>query len=156
MINKKDLLLLSYLRQDGRMTLTKMSRKTHIPISTIFDKLRAHQGGLIRRLSAILDFPKLGFHTKAYVMMKIHKKDKEGVRSYLLNNQHVNTLYKINNGYDFLAECIFKSINQLEYFLDVLEDKFSIKSKNVYYVIDDLKQESFLSDPNMIDMVTAE
>jgi len=37
---EKDLLILSELRQNARETLTKMSKHTGIPISTIFDKIK--------------------------------------------------------------------------------------------------------------------
>ena len=36
-ISKKDLLLISHLRQNARETMTNVSRSTGIPISTIFD-----------------------------------------------------------------------------------------------------------------------
>lgn len=151
MLNKKDLMVLSCLRQNGRMTLTNLSKKTTVPISTIFDRLKNNHYGTIKKHVALINYSKLGFHTKAYLMIKINKKDKEQIKNYLKCYPYINTLHKINNGYDYLAECIFKNINDLEYFLDNLEDKFSIKSKNVFYVIDPIKEEEFLADPNNIE-----
>ena len=34
-----------------------------------------------------------------------------------------------------------------------MEEKFDIKSKEVYYVIDDIKREAFMSDPNVVDLL---
>ena len=155
-MNKNDLKVISYLRQNGRMTLTHISRKTKIPISTIFDRLKSNHSGMIKKHTAILNLPKLGFHSKAYVMVKINRKDKVSVKSFLTLNPNVNTLYKVNNGYDYMMECIFKNINDLEHFLENFEEKFSIKTKSVYYVIDSLKEESFFDNPEVVDMLVAE
>ncbi len=153
MVQKKDLVVMAYLRQNARMKLTTMSRLAKLPVSTIFDRMKYHEGGLIRGHVCLLDFSKLGFHTRANVMIRVGKKDKEGLRVYLNNNQHVNSLYKINNGYDFLVEVVLKNISDLEEFIDSMEEKFDIKSKEVYYVIDDIKREAFMSDPNVVDLL---
>ncbi|MBU4209210.1 MAG: winged helix-turn-helix transcriptional regulator [Proteobacteria bacterium] len=39
MIKKTDLIIISSLRQNAREKLTEMSRKTRIPVSTIFDRI---------------------------------------------------------------------------------------------------------------------
>ena len=46
-MKNKDLKIISYLRQNARMPLTKMSKKTQIPVSTIFDRLRTNEDDLI-------------------------------------------------------------------------------------------------------------
>ncbi len=145
-----------YLRQNSRMKLTSLSRKTSIPISTIFDKLKSYDKGIIDRNICLLNFSKLGFHTKAHIMLKVNKKDKHEIKDYLKNNFNVNSLYKINNGYDYLAEGIFKNIKETEEFLEVLDEKFSIKSKVVHYIIDDIKKERFMDDPQLVDVLVAE
>ena len=153
MINKKDLVVMAYLRQDSRMKLTKMSRLAKLPVSTIFDRMKYHEGGLIRRHVCLLDFPKLGFHTRANVMLGVGKHDKEQVKEHLQKSQNVNSIYRINNGFDFLVEVVFRNINDLEGFLESLECRFDIKQKKVHYIIDDIKREAFMSNPATIDML---
>lgn len=153
MINKKDLLVIAHLRQNARMKLTKMSRLTRLPVSTIFDRMKYHDGGLIKGHICLLDFEKLGFHTRANVMFSIARDDKEKMREYLEANQNVNSIYKINNGFDLLVELIFKNVKDLDGFLESLERKFTIKKKEVHYIIDDIKKEAFMSDPNTISLL---
>jgi DNA-binding Lrp family transcriptional regulator len=145
-----------YLRQNSRMKLTSLSRRTNIPISTIFDKLKSYASTIIAKNTCLLDFPKLGFHTKVHIMFKVNKKDKIAVKEYLQGNFNTNSLYKINNGYDFLAECIFRNIKETEEFLETVDDKFSIKSQVVHYIIDDLKRESFMSDPQIAEIMVSD
>ena len=153
MLNKKDLIVMAYLRQDARMKLTKMSRLTRMPVSTIFDRMKHHEGGLIRKHICLLDFDKMGFHTRANVMFSVAAREREQMQEYLRINQNVNSIYKINNGFDLLAEFVFRDVKDLDKFLDGLDKKFTIKKREVHYLIDDIKRESFMSDPNTIDML---
>lgn len=156
MINKKDLVIMSYLRQNSRIKLTKMSRLTKLPVSTIFDRIRHHEKSLIKAHISLLDFAKLGFHTRANIMFRVSKKEKQAVREFLENSQNVNSIYKINNGFDFLAEVVFRNICDLEEFIEKLEERFDIKSKEVHYIIDDIKRESFMSDPHLVGMIAGD
>ena len=146
MINDKDLLIMSQLRKDARMSLTKMSKKTQIPISTLFDKLRQYEGHEIQRHIALLDFAKLGYTTRAIVLMRVHKKDKETLGKTLVKNTHINSLFKVNNGFDFQFECIFRDMRELEDFVEGLEEQFAIKGKEVHYIIEEIKREEFLCE----------
>lgn len=153
MLNKKDLVILSNLRKNSRETLTSMSKRTHIPISTIYDRLKFHEGGLIKKHTCLLDFNRLGYATRANVLLRVDKASREELRNYLVRHNNINSLSKINNNYDFLVEIIFKEIKELEDFLEKLEDKFKIKSKLVFYIIEDLKREEFLSEPELLEIM---
>ena len=149
----KDVLIMSHLRQNSRAQLTVLARKTGIPISTIFDRLKMNAAGLIQKHTALVNFDMLGFTCRAYIMLKAGKNDKQALKEYLSKNFNVNNLYKINNGYDFLVECICRDLKQMEEFLDQLEQKFTIKSKDVHYIVEDLCREAFLADPQTLDLV---
>ncbi len=152
-MNKKDLLIVSYLRKNARETLTNMSKKTKIPISTIYEKLRTQNGGIIKKHTSLIDFNKLGYSTRANIMLKVSKESKEAIKEHLLKAQQINSLYRINNGYDFLVEGVFRHLKELEEFLEKLDEKYDIEKNEVYYIIDDIKRETFMSDPQMLDMI---
>ena len=149
-MNQKDLKIIAYLRNNARMPLTKMSRKTQIPVSTIFDRLKINENNLIIKHTSLLDFAKLGYNTRANIMLRVEREDKEALKEHLIKNQSINSVYKVNNGFDFMAEGIFKQIKDLEEFLDDIENKFKIKEKKSFFIIEDLKRESFMSNPNII------
>ncbi len=152
MLDKKELLILANLRNNSRLSLTRMSRNTSIPVSTIYDKIKAYEQGLITKNTCILDFSKLGFNTRATIMLKIKKEDKERVREALIKNKSVNSCYRITNGYDYLIEGIFKEIRQVDHFLANLDKDYNIEQKEVYYILEDLRKEAFLSNPDYIQL----
>lgn len=151
MLQKRDLLIVSNLRQNARQTLTRMSRKTRIPVSTIYDRLKHHEDSLIKRHTALLDFAKLGYATRANIIIKVPRNQREAVRDFLLKSPCVNNLSKINNDFDFFFEGVFREIRDLEAFLERLEEDFKIRTKKMFHVIEELKREGFLSDPVQLE-----
>lgn len=148
-LDNKELLIMSHFRQNARKNLTKISRETGIPVSTIFDKLRKYNGSLIRKHTCLLDFSKLGYDVRVTLMLRIPKERREEVKSFLMARNDINTIYRINNGYDYLVEGIFKGMRDYQQFMERLDD-FKIKSRNEFYVLDEIKREGFLSDPKML------
>ncbi|MBR9675631.1 Lrp/AsnC family transcriptional regulator [Candidatus Woesearchaeota archaeon] len=145
-MKEKDMKIINHLRRDARMPLTKMSRKTQIPVSTIFDKLKIFEEDLIIKHTTLIDFSKLGYYTRANIAFRVDREDKELLKKHLLKHTSINSVYRINNGYDFMIEAIFKQIKDIEDFTDEIEQKFKILDKKTYYIIEDLKKESFLTN----------
>ena len=133
-----------HLRENSREKLTSISKKTNIPISTLFDLLKELQGGLILKSTVLLDYSKLGYHARAKVFLKVSNENKEKLRNHLKLNSNVNTIYKINNGWSFLIETIHKNIKELDIFLEKLEDNYKIENKQIHYLIDEVKREGFI------------
>ena len=139
-------MIISNLRKDARMNLTKMARKTGIPVSTIFDKIQGYKDNIVTKHTTLINFDMLGYNTRSKILLKAGKEDREALKAYLLKDHNVNSFYRINNGYDFMIEGIFRNIKEMEEFLENLEEKFTIEKKEYFYIIDDMKRESFMED----------
>ncbi len=146
-MERKQYLILSSLRQDARLSLTEMSKLTKIPVSTIYDKIKSYKGDLIKKHTALIDFSKLGYNTRAQVLLKVRKEQRADVQDYLLRSRNANSVLKINNGYDFMVEFVFKHIKELEDFIEAFESKFEILTLQTYYIVDDIKREEFIANP---------
>ena len=151
MINERELIILSHFRQNGRKSLTKISRETGIPISTLFEKLKQLQHNVILKPTALLNFNKIGFNVMVKILLKANKDKKIELCDYLVNNLNVNSIVSLSNGYDFFIETIFRNLKEFKCFTDRLED-FDIVEKEDFFVIEDLKRESFLSIPKIADL----
>ncbi|MBI4450503.1 Lrp/AsnC family transcriptional regulator [Candidatus Woesearchaeota archaeon] len=154
-MNKKDLVILSHLRQNGRMSLSELSRKSRMPVSTIWERMKWQCAQDIARHSCIVDFTKLGFQARASVLLAVNRKDRDRLREHLSKHLNVNGLYRITNGYDFLVECVFRNLKEMDCFVQNLEDKHDIVDKKVHIVVDDVKREGFLADPELVECVAS-
>lgn len=150
---KIELNILARLRNDAREPLTRMSRKTGVPVSTLFDKVRASEGDYIIRNTCLINFERIGFNTRAKVMLKVQRDKREELRKYLSLSHNVNSLHKVNCGYDFMFELVFRNINELEDYMEDLRDRFGIIEEQTIYVLETIKQEAFMTDnmPLMTD-----
>ncbi len=143
----KTISLISYLRGDSREKLTSISKKTGIPISTLFDMLKELQDDVITRCTVLLDFHKLGFHTKAQLFLKIKNENQEKTLSFLSRQNCINSIYKTNNGWNFITETVHKNNRELDSFIEELQEKCSLEDHKIHYLIDDIQKENFLINP---------
>ena len=149
----RDLLIVSYLRQDARMKLTDLSRATKIPVSTLFDKIKIYEGSLIRKNTALVRFERFGYQAKAMVVFAARKKDRQKLFELLKKNSNVNSLFRVNNEWDYMAEVIFPGAKEVEDFLEDIEEQVKLKNKKIFYVIDEIKKEEFLANPKTTEMI---
>ncbi|RJX20068.1 MAG: Lrp/AsnC family transcriptional regulator [Desulforudis sp.] len=148
---ERDLLILSHLRRDARVKLTKLSRATRIPVSTLFDKIKAYQvQGVLKKNASLVDFGLLGYQARALILLSAHKKDRAKLGEVLRKSKSVNSLFKVNNGWDFSVEVVFPGMKEVEEFIEGVEEQVSLKGKSVFYVIEELKREAFLSNPALV------
>lgn len=155
-LTKKDLVLLSHLRNDARLNLTKLSRMTGVPVSTIFDRLHHLKGGLITKHTTLVNFQALGFINRAHLAIKVRKDQREELKDVLASHHLVNTVYRINNGYDYLVEGVFRNARETEEFIQSLEERFEIADMHTYTIIEDIKREQFLTSPALLNLVMGE
>ncbi|MBU0535647.1 MAG: Lrp/AsnC family transcriptional regulator [Nanoarchaeota archaeon] len=147
-MEKDDALIISHLRQNARKNLTSISKQTGIPVSTIFDRIKRYNGQMIIKHTALLDFAKLGFDMRVTIVLKVPKETRQEVQNYLMKVEHVNSMFRINNGYDFLVDALFRNMKEVNDLMEEL-DQFKVK-KECYYVLEDLKREAFMSDPLIV------
>ncbi len=152
LLTKKELLILTHLRADSRKSLAMISRETGIPISTIFDKVNKLGKNTISKYSPLLDFQKLGFGLRVNFVLKANDKKKQELKNFLLTNKNVNCILRLNNEFDFFVETVFRDMKGLEEFSESLE-KFKIKKKKEFFVIEDLKREDFFTRPEHIKLL---
>jgi DNA-binding Lrp family transcriptional regulator len=152
-MKKTDLLIISHLRRNARMKLTDMSRQTRIPVSSIFDRIRVCEGSLIRKHTALVRFEALGFSTRAMLVLGVGQKDRESLKKFLEAHPNVNSLFRINNGYDYMAEVIFPGVREVEDFMEKIEGKVRLKQKKAFYILNEIRKEEFLAKPELVGLV---
>jgi len=143
-LTKRDMSLIKCLRENSRMSLTEISKKTKIPISTLYDRLRLQQKQLGLKHTTILNFKDFGFGTKAHIFLKSNITDRSKLENYLKFNDHVNSLFKSTNRFDFIVEGVFKEVEEVDSFLEDLEKRFPSIQYDTHFIVKDLLRESFL------------
>ncbi len=151
MLSRKDFQLLSFFRANARKPLTRISRETKIPVSTIFDKLKTYERTIIRKHTCIVDFKKLGFEIRVGMLIKADRAKRDELEGFLMEHHRVNTLLKITNDFDYFVEALFKNMAELQKFSDQIEE-IGIEAKKELFIVEEVKREAFLSNPQLFDL----
>jgi DNA-binding Lrp family transcriptional regulator len=141
----KDLEIICNLRENARSQLKEIGHRVGMPVSTVFEKMKALKSNYIRKFTCILDYDKLGYPVRAKILIRTRKEDRQALTHFLVASGSVNSVFKINNGYDFIVEGIFKSIFEVEAFLEQMYSKHKVKTE-VFYVVQNIKEEGFLAN----------
>ena len=133
--------LIDELRKDSRRSLTQLSIKTEIPLSTVFKALiRLEKEKIIKKYVSFIDFEKIGFALKTGIFIRTSNRDE--VKEFLSTNPMVNTLLKISGEYQCYAEMLFRNMEECQDFIDQLEWKKSVKKVKPVFLTD-VKLEEF-------------
>lgn len=143
MLPEKDIRIMCELRKNARTSLVSISRKTAIPVSTIYDRIRARQKDVIKKHTSILDFPKLGFNIRTKMLLKI--KDTENFERFVFENANVNSVFRLNSDFNFMIDCIFRYMAEMQDFTGQL-NRFGIEKKQIHFVSDEILRENFLNE----------
>lgn len=143
-MKEKDMTILANLRGNSRESLTRLSRKTRIPVSTLFERMKSYNNDIVKKYTSIVNFEKLGYKTRAQILIKPWPETKEKVEEFLQKNKHVNSLFRVSTNFEYLAEVICTNMQEFHSLLAKLEE-LRIEQKEVLFVIDELRREDFLT-----------
>lgn len=149
MLRDKDLLIISHLRKNARLSITDISKSINVPVSTIFDRLRLREEDLIKKYTLLMDFGQVGFPFRENILLKVSSVDRERLKEFLQQDYHINSLYAIDNGFDFLIDAVFRSDEEMKQFLSTVERDFSLIRALPHRILEEFKEESFLSGKNI-------
>ena len=63
-----------------------------------------------------------------------------------MKKECLNTIFKTSNNYDFFVEGIFRDMQELQDFIDCLENEFNLVRNDILYIVGELKREDFLNN----------
>lgn len=138
MTNEK--ILLHYLRNNARISLTEMSKRSGIPLSTVFHTLKRLEKKVIARHVSLIDREQLGYPLQLYFL--IASEEKKALTNFLVHHPAINAVARLLQDYDFMAEAYFKNMKELMSFREQLHE-FAITKHEEIPVIEELQKETF-------------
>ena len=119
-LDKKDLQILGLLEQDSSLSTQKISKKTHIPITTVHNRIKKLQKiGVIERFTVKINQEKLGNLISAFLMIDVDSSsksdeiDQKQIIKKLNHLDEVETAYIVTGITDIMAKVNVKGIKEL-------------------------------------------
>ncbi|MCK4669758.1 MAG: Lrp/AsnC family transcriptional regulator [Nanoarchaeota archaeon] len=148
-MERNDLLLIAALRKDARKKSSKIAKELHMPVTSVHENI-AKNRGYLKKYTALLNFDKLGYFIRANLAFAVAPEDKDRLMQFLQKQDCVNSLYKINAGFDFLVEVVFQTLDELEAFIEVIEKNHIIYGKQVHHILKEIVREKFMSNSILV------
>jgi DNA-binding Lrp family transcriptional regulator len=150
MFDKKDLEIISCLRQNSRQSLKDISKVVGLPISTIYDRLKKLEDNkLILKYTILLNFKQMAYPIKSAIFFKVTNGERKKLEDAVFGSMFTNKLVKLTGDeYTYFFEGIFPNMDKMCGFVDYLQTVCKIDSHKVYYIVDDIKNEGFLQNKN--------
>ena len=143
-LQENEKMILNELRKNARVSLLEVAKKTNMPVSTVYDKLKGYEKDIIKKHTSLVDFTNLGYYARKIVVLKVSKESRQEIQNFLASHPNVNSLYKINSGYDYLIEIIADNSGKIKDILDELNSQKGILGMSGYDLVDELKREAFV------------
>lgn len=143
MMNRKDHEIIAQLRKDARMSVSEISRKTGIPVSTVHDRLKSLEKLDVVWHKSIVDYTKLGYLARINIALKIPRDCLPEAQEYLSAHPSINSLFLITGDYDLMLDAVFRSMYDYHRFIEGLESRLLIEKKQVHFVVEEVKHEDF-------------
>jgi DNA-binding Lrp family transcriptional regulator len=142
MINDNDMKVVSMLRENARQSLIRISKKTGIPVSTIYDRMKNHEKSIIKKYVAILDFPKLGMNIRSHIHAYI--KNEAEFESFINENLNINSAFKVSGKYNYMLDVICRHMSEYDSLMREI-DRFKPDLIETHFVHGEIKNEEFLA-----------
>ena len=146
-VKDSDLKILGELRCNSRQTLAEISKNTKISISTVYDRIRFHEDQLIKKHTSLLNFDMLGYSIRAHILISASQRSE--LKNFIKDHPNINSAFEINNGFDFIIDCFFSNMSECRDFVNCF-DRFSVERRQVHYIIDEIRLESFMESKRNI------
>jgi len=129
-LDELDIKILSYLQEDGRMTIRDIAEKLNISTTPIFNRIkRLEKEKVIDKYVAIVNAEKVGKNLFAFVFLSLKDHSKEAVEKMekqMTGFSEVLECHYVTGGADFFLKVIVQDIK--EYNLFISEKLFSVKN----------------------------
>ncbi|HJN57250.1 MAG: Lrp/AsnC family transcriptional regulator [Candidatus Woesearchaeota archaeon] len=139
-LDKKDLRIVSVLKEDARLPIRDIAKKTGIRPSTVHQRIKAlRKQGVIEKFTLKLDNKAIG--ENFIVIMWIKTKPATILGDNIINNKHVREVFGITGEYDLMLKLKFKNVEEFnDYIIKFRKDR-QIQSTLTMIVTANIKEE---------------
>lgn len=148
-LDEKDRRILQLLNKNARISLTKISRKTGIPIDTVRYRIRQMEENEVFNYAVIINPPKMGyplFNVLYLQLINFSAERETKLVAYVESHPHLVYASKISGKYDFAVGVVAKNMLQFDAIVNDFKTEFSsiIKDIDIFHITKEYKYDYML------------
>jgi len=145
-LDRIDLLILSTLQSDGRISNVDLSKKVNLSASPCLDRVkRLENEGYIERYGAFLNASKLNYGMTAFVQVTLSSTTSETFKLFkkeVVTIKEIVECHLIAGGYDYLLKIRFADMASYRLVLEQIGDLPAISQTSTYVVSEHVKSDN--------------
>jgi DNA-binding Lrp family transcriptional regulator len=141
-LNAQDKKILTFLRNDSKMSYKVIAQNTGVAISTVHNTIkRLVELGVIRKFSVKLDSKKIGYGMTVIIDTFANRDTIKVVEQGILQHPNVCQVYSVTGQYDLIMIAKFRNSDELNTFLrDYLQKDLGVERTNTRLVLNTFKE----------------
>ena len=144
-LDKLDVLILSALQQEGRISNVKLASRVNLSPSPCLERVkRLEKAGFIESYGAKLNAAALGFGTSAFIQVTLDRTTADvfdRFRDTIVEVPQVTQCHMVAGGFDYLLELRLPDMDAYRGVLAQIVDLPGVAQTHTYVVIETVKQD---------------
>ncbi len=141
-IDKNDAAILNELVKNARMSFNKLAKRAKLATGTVIKRVQAlEEKGVIRKYSAIFDYPKMGYEFEAIVTVKVSKGKLFEVERKIAVNPNVCAVYDVTGPWDVVVLVRHRNRQAFDAFIKKIQTYDFIERTETQIILNTLKEE---------------
>ena len=132
-IDETDLLILSLLKDDARISMKSIAEKTYLSSTAISARIeKLEKNGYIEGYFTKINSQALGLKIKAFIFLEVEPIQKQEFYPYVRACKNVVECNCVTGDYSMLLEVLFASTDELDHFIGELQHFGKTKTQIVF------------------------
>jgi len=138
MIQEKDLKIISILKENSRLPIRDIAKKTNLRPSTVHDRIKKlKKDDVIEKFTLKLNNEKIGENFIVFMFITTSK----DLEQSFFNNKNIKEVFGVTGEYDLIIKLKFSDIEQFNKFIINLRKNQSIKKTQTMIATIGIKEE---------------
>ena len=138
MIEEKDWKILDVLKDDSRLSIRDIAKKTSLRPSTVHDRItKLKKDNIIEKFTVKLNNQKVGENFIVFMFVTTSK----DLESSFFNNPHIKDVFGVTGEYDLILKLKFSDIEEFNKFIISLRKNTAIKKTQTMIATIGIKEE---------------
>lgn len=139
-LDKKDTAIIDILKQNSRMSIRDVAKKTNLRPSTVHQRItKLKKENVIEKFTLKLDNKKVGENFIVFILVKT--KPSAILDERLLQDKHIKDVFGITGEYDLLLKLKFKDVEEFNNFVIKFRREQKIQTTLTMVVTANVKEE---------------
>ncbi|MBQ2891249.1 MAG: Lrp/AsnC family transcriptional regulator [Clostridia bacterium] len=142
-MDKVDLLILSYLKENARMKASDIGKAINFSVSSVIERIKKlEKSGIIEKYTVKLNEDKLGNSILALMEVSLaDAKQYDNFMTFAKNHKRVLSCYYVAGDFDFMVKVRANSSENLEKIHREIKSFEGVKSIKTYFALKEVKCE---------------